>query len=84
MYTLPRTVTVEEKSSKQIEFIPSVPQLKLSKYNLVKINAGGYEENDIPVHNVIKIRNSEEAGLGLPLPKGTVRVFKRDVDDDSL
>jgi len=29
---------------------------------------------------MIEFKNSKGAGLGMPLPKGKVRVFRRDVD----
>ncbi len=33
---------------------------------------------DQKVAVVLEIRNAKEAGLGMPLPKGTVRVYKKD------
>lgn len=34
--------------------------------------------------NQIQFKNTKELGLGIPLPKGTVRVFKTDDSDGSL
>jgi len=34
--------------------------------------------------NKIELTNSEKNKLGIPLPKGTVRVFKADESDGSL
>jgi hypothetical protein len=33
---------------------------------------------------MLEFENSEEAGLGVPLPKGTTRVYKKDVDGATL
>lgn len=80
MYTLPRRVNINETSQKQIEFIPRTDAAKLSKYYVFNINAGGYEESSLKATNTIRLLNSELQGLGMPLPKGTVRVFKADSD----
>ena len=80
MYTLPRRVNINESSQKQIEFIPRTDAAKLTKYYAININAGGYEEAELKATNTIKLLNSELQGLGMPLPKGTVRVFKNDTD----
>lgn len=34
--------------------------------------------------NIIKFSNSKSVGLGIPFPKGTIRVFKQDNNDNSL
>ena len=39
---------------------------------------------NLDVQNYIRFFNSENNGLGIPFPKGTVRVFKTDEDDGSL
>ena len=33
---------------------------------------------------VIEFENSKDSGLGIPLPKGTVKLYKLDEDDESL
>lgn len=42
MYTLSQTVTLNESSQKQVEFIPKVYSIPIHKYHSVLINAGGY------------------------------------------
>jgi len=84
LYTLSDPVTLNESSSKQVEFIPKVYGVNIRKYYLVTISAGGYSEGNIKAQNKVEFNNSEEFGLGIPLPKGTVRVFKEDEDDNSL
>ena len=67
-----------------MEFIPKVYGVSLRKYYLITIAAGGFSQNKLKAQNKIQFNNSEDVGLGIPLPKGTVRVFKEDEDDNSL
>jgi hypothetical protein len=84
MYTLSQTVTLNEASQKQVEFIPKVYNVPIHKYHAIAINAGGNSENNLKATNVVRLKNSKESKLGIPFPKGTVRVFKSDEDDGSL
>lgn len=84
LYTLDQPVTLNESSQKQVEFIPKVYNVTLRKYHLININAGGSSIEKVKAQNKIQFKNSKELGLGVPFPKGTVRVFKRDNDDGSL
>lgn len=67
-----------------MEFIPKVFDVPIDKYHEVSISAGGYNQNNIEARNYIKFLNSESNDLGIPFPKGIVRVFKTDQDDGSL
>jgi hypothetical protein len=94
LYTLQRPATVADNETKQIELTsaPSVPVTKTYVYD--GANLAGYggwyygarENRDLGVPSNTKVGvylefdNRESAGLGIPLPKGTVRVFKRDTD----
>lgn len=94
LYTLQRPTTVADNETKQIELVsaPAVPVSKTYVYD--GANLGGYggwyygsrENRDLGVPSNTKVSvflefdNKEAAGLGVPLPKGTVRVFKRDTD----
>ena len=84
LYTLSEPVSLNDNSQKQIEFIPKVYNLKVRKYNLISISAGGYTEKHLKASNKIEFENTKANGLGIPLPKGTVRVFKADKADNSL
>jgi hypothetical protein len=72
LYTLPRSTTIANAEIKQIAlFEPaSSPAEKIYQYR-----AGG---SDVSVR--IKFENSEENGLGMPLPAGKVRITKLDSD----
>jgi hypothetical protein len=84
LYTLSEPVTLEENSQKQVEFIPKVYQINVRKYNLISVSSGGYAQAGLKASNKIEISNSQQNQLGIPLPKGTVRVFKEDDADGSL
>lgn len=72
LYTLERATTILENETKQISlFEPAhCPVTKL------------YESNPATSGNKVRVvletKNSSDAGLGMPLPKGIVRVYKRD------
>lgn len=53
MYTLSETVTLNDKSQKQVQFIPTVYGANVRKYNLVSINAGGYNQQGIKASNKV-------------------------------
>jgi hypothetical protein len=42
MYTLSQTVTLNDKSEKQVQFVPKVFGITVRKYNQISISAGGY------------------------------------------
>ena len=79
MYTLGRKSTINNNQVKQIEFIEpasGVPVKKLYIYERTKQN------NKIQIK--LEIENTTENNLGIALPKGKVRVFKKDPADESL
>jgi hypothetical protein len=84
LYTLSDPVTLNDNSQKQIEFIPKVYNINVRKYNQLSISAGGYSQTNLKASNKIEFQNNKKNGLGIPLPKGTVRVFKTDDSDGSL
>lgn len=84
MYTLSEPVTLNQNSQKQVQFIPKAFNVRVRKYNLISVGAGGYSQANLKAANKIQFNNSKPNRLGLPLPKGTVRVFKTDDADDSL
>jgi len=84
LYTLSEPVNLNDNSEKQVEFIPKVYNINVRKYNQLSISAGGYSQTNLKAGNKIEFRNDKKNGLGIPLPKGTVRVFKTDDSDGSL
>ncbi|MFA5292464.1 MAG: DUF4139 domain-containing protein [Phycisphaerae bacterium] len=75
LYTLGRTSTINNNQTKQIEFITpaeNVPAKKIYLYERTK--------NDKKVQIKFEFENKKEFALGIALPKGKVRVFKKDTD----
>ena len=78
LYTLQRPATLRENQIKQITFIPE-SQARVQK-NYV------YEPQRDPRNVSVQVAfsNTKQAGLGLPLPAGKVRIYKADNDDAQL
>ena len=92
LYTLPRPVRVRNNELKQVEFLraPGVKGSRYYVYNpLVGFGYYGGGINTDPDYGItaerkvgvrIEISNSETNGLGVPLPKGRMRLYRTDVD----
>ncbi len=79
MYTLGRTSTINNNQVKQIEFIE--PAMGVAAKKLFIYDR---QENPEKVQVKIEFENTEENKLGIALPKGKVRVFKKDPADENL
>ena len=91
LYTLQRPATIQNRETKQIEFThaANVPVSKIYVYNGASgLRFSGYQNSDsnygktsdTKVAVMIEFQNSEKNGLGIPLPNGTLRVYKADSD----
>ena len=85
IYTLERKTTLKENQTKQISLL-NVQQIPLTKEFIYRgsqyyyRNKQGEIISDQKVGVFVQIINSKENNLGMPLPKGTVRAYKRDAD----
>jgi hypothetical protein len=72
LYTLPHATSLRDRETKQLALFPatSIPVEKRYEYEPWR--------NAKQVEVVLEFRNSRESGLGIPLPGGTVRAYKRD------
>lgn len=77
MYTLQRRATIRDRQIKQMSLFPNA-QVEVDK---IFTYDGRQDEGKVRVN--LEFQNSAEAGLGIPLPKGKLRVYKED-DDRSL
>ena len=96
LYTLGRSTTVADNQTKQIELLKTadVPVKKVFLYEgapqyrwyggLVTDAGYGSEEGNKKVNVIIELKNSQDNHMGMPLPKGKVRLYKRDPADASL
>jgi hypothetical protein len=83
LYTLPRPTTLKENQTKQVALLDAggVPLRK--EYRLAGAShyyQGRYGDlgEKLKVAVFVEFANRKEAQLGLPLPKGVVRVYKQD------
>jgi hypothetical protein len=74
LYTLKRSSTLKDKEIKQITLFPS-REVNVSK---ILVYDGARDSKRVKVN--LEFINSKEQGLGMPLPKGKLRVYKEDVD----
>jgi hypothetical protein len=96
LYTLARATTLYDRETKQVEFVRAsgVPSQRLYVYDGVKIDQGyrnypmeniremenfGVQSNP-KIWAMVEFKNSKENHLGMPLPKGRVRFYRRDTD----
>jgi len=74
LYTLTRNSTLRNNQTKQITLFPPAT----AKAEKLYVYDGAREAGKINVR--LECKNSKTDGLGLPLPKGKVRVYKKDSD----
>ncbi len=90
MYTLSRKSTINNNQVKQIEFIEPAANVAVKKIYVYERTGWGQrpgrssQPEKGKVNIKIEFENKKENQLGIALPKGKVRVFKRDPADDSL
>jgi hypothetical protein len=96
LYTLERPTTVLDREVKQVEFLRAsgVPAQRVYVYDGLKIDSRyrGWDyqmirnqpdygtESNPKVWVMLEFRNSEKSHLGMPLPRGKVKVYRRDTD----
>ena len=96
LYTLGRPVTIPDRSTKQIELFEAargIPADKILMYDgtanarwwggdpAVDQNFGVQSNAKVAVY--VRFDNSEEHGLGIPMPSGRIRVNQTDEADDT-
>jgi len=75
LYTLARRTTIKNNQTKQVQlFNPTNADCqKIYNYN--------YQKDAKKVRVLVNFKNEKSNGLGIPLPKGKVRIFKKDADN---
>ena len=97
LYTLGRTTSLAQNSTKQIELFPRASGVGCEKTLVYYGQAGFYPYYGSPMTDrnfgnqssrkvdvYLRFRNAAPNGLGVPLPAGKLRVSKLDTADDSL
>ncbi|MBD3262250.1 MAG: DUF4139 domain-containing protein [Candidatus Altiarchaeales archaeon] len=79
MYNLDRKTTLKDRQQKQVSLFEALGAPIEKEY--IYENTGGWwrvSEDSKKIQVKLNFDNKEENGLGMPLPKGRVRVFKYD------
>src|SRR5262249_16908952 len=88
LYTLARPTTIAENQTKQVELLTghAIPASKEYRFEniLDAYNRRQGEAQPVNANVRLTFENTEQAGLGIPLPKGIVRVYKADDDGQSI
>jgi len=87
LYELQRRTTLKNNQTKQISLL-SAPKVSVNKvytysgalYNWYYYDAWQGLQCNKKVGVNLEFKNSKENGLGIPLPKGTIKVYKADID----
>lgn len=85
IYTLQRTSTIKENQTKQISLvtagdIPVRKELIFQGAKYYYYNRYGDAMSNRKIGVFVQIENRKENNLGMPLPKGVVRVYKNDAE----
>jgi hypothetical protein len=85
LYTLPRATTIAENQTKQValltaQHIPARKELVLTGADYYYQGQYRDAEKKQKVQVYVEFENKESSKLGIPLPKGTMRVYKKDND----
>lgn len=91
LYSLRRPTTIQNRETKQIEFT-NAATVGINKlfvydgagqfrfYGYPVIDSGYGRSTETKVATMLEFKNAEQNQLGVPLPKGTIRVYKSDAD----
>ena len=89
LYTLDRQTTVKDNQTKQMTLLAAtdIPVTKRLIFRGQQVYVlTSYDTRTLPPQKVgvfLEIKNSQENNLGMPLPKGIVRVYKADTKGSS-
>jgi hypothetical protein len=97
LYTLGRTTSLPDNSTKQIELFPAAPAVRCERLLVYQGQATGLSTPSRPISDrgfgvqgnrkvdaYLRFRNAAADGLGIPLPAGRMRVSKLDTADQAL
>lgn len=97
LYTLGRKTSIPENSTKQVELFPKATKIPVDKklvyygadknlryYGSINSSRNYGTTSNKKVDVYLEFKNEKENGLGIPLPKGKLRVSKLDEADGSL
>jgi hypothetical protein len=86
LYTLQRKSTIKDNQTKQISLLEA-PNVSIEKTYVFQPRSSYWfapmpgPDKETKVGVFLNLENSKEKGMGMPLPKGVVRVYKKDADE---
>jgi hypothetical protein len=84
LYTLGRKSTINNRQVKQIQLIEPATDVDLKKLHVYEVSTNQRLVKSTKVQTKLEFKNTQENNLGIALPKGKVRVFKKDPADKML
>jgi hypothetical protein len=80
LYTLPEPTTVAARQTKQVQLLdqPGVPFKRLYGYSFSLYDSSVQAGRPEPARVLLRLENKADAGLGKPLPAGTISVMQPD------
>lgn len=82
LYKVPFKEDIRDKESKQISFL-NKGKVEYKNYALTQTLNLRSSQNKLRFFNMLEFKNSKENNLGIPLPKGVVRIYKKDSNGKS-
>jgi hypothetical protein len=76
MYTLNNNTTLKDNQTKQVNIL-SGESIPYKRYYVL-------DKNQDKVNVVIELKNKKQCGLGIAMPKGRIKIYEADIEDDSL
>ena len=83
LYTVSAPSTLSDQQTKQLEFVKRDQVAVQKKYYYRPLSRGWWwakPTNDVEVE--IQFKNEKKVNMGIPLPEGVVRLYKRDADGE--
>jgi hypothetical protein len=79
IYKIPFKESINDKEKKQISFIQK-EDIEYQKYalNSQRFYFSNFGKRKLQFNQIVEFENSKKNHLGIPLPKGTIRVYKED------
>jgi len=85
LYTLDGTTTINNNETKQMQLMNannvSVKRKLIfdsAKPTYVNSRGGGQATDELKANVIVEVKNSQDNNMGMPLPKGKVRLYKND------
>jgi len=87
IYDLQRRTTIKDNQTKQVQLLQAYgvgiekEYLVRGEQNYFYNNYSGGEPLKVPVNVTLTFKNSQANHMGMPLPSGTIRLYKKDARD---